>query len=348
MDIICTISNSLFNPEDIDDLVGSGADILRINCSYTMYDEKYIEKLEEIIGYIKTNYPHIKVMFDLQGKKIRVANLINYTFTVARGDKVLFCSETYFVNNKKRHIRDILIPLTYYDELIKNEQFDVILADDASMKFNVLRIYEDKELIETETVYGGTLKKNRGINIPGLSRDDYSLTHKDKQDVKFGLKNNIDIFALSYCSSDNDVMELKKYITKFIKESNVLYTPEIYAKIENEKGINNYKDILRRCNGIIIGRGELKAEMEPIEATIKQEEIINYMKKSRKELIIGTNVLNSMIHSFLPSINDAQGIIYLHKNKVDGILLSEEITLGKYPSETIKYIKYADGYLENN
>lgn len=330
MKIVCSIGPNVKNNQCFDKLVESGMDIMRINFSHINY-----VNTKAYIKYVKENFKNINIVGDLQGNKLRVSKLFNEQKKVFPKEKVFFCDEEFYVNNKSIIEDKIIIPIAFQGEFSSICKVDKILMKDGTMEFKVLETGKNNNILKAEVIRGGIIRKEKGINVPLMNRSSLKLTAKDKNDIIFSLENNLDIICLSYVTKGEDIRELKAFLNEVIKNNNNYTYPKIWAKIECRDGVNNFKEILDLVDGIIIGRGDLYSEVELYEIPIIQENIINAMKYSEKELIIATYVMNSMKNSKKPTIPEIDDIYNFIKNKVDGIMLAGEITIGKYPYDTI-------------
>ncbi len=237
-----------------------------------------------------------------------------------------------------------IIPIMYYGSLDDFKNVKELFMKDATMKFKIIE--KNSLYIKAVTIKGGILRAEKGVNAPELIRDNLHLTEKDKFDIEIGVKNNIDYICLSYVTKADDILELKKYIKNLVKLYNSR-TPKIWAKIECKEGIENFEDILKVSDGIMLGRGDLKAEIPIEEIPYEEGKIINRMKKSKKKLIVATYILESMRRQDTPTISEANDIYKYIKNSVDGLMLSTEVTVSREPITVIKclssfYNKYCN------
>lgn len=332
MELICSIGPTVNDIEDIKKFVQAGMTIPRFNFSHIDY-----EKFESLMNDIHIEFPNMKVLQDLQGNKLRISKLFIGEHKVNIKEKVIFCLEKDFKSlyekNKSRNIR--IIPIMYSGSLDDFINVKYLFMKDATMKFKILQ--KNSNYIVAITIKGGILRAEKGINAPKLIRDKLNLTEKDKYDIEYGIKNNIDYICLSYVTRSDDIIELKKYIKALVKVYKSK-TPKILAKIECKDGIDNFEDILKVSDGIMLGRGDLKAEIPLVDIPDTEERIINRMKKSKKSLIVATYILESMRRQDTPTISEVNDIYKFIKNNVDGLMLSTEVSVAREPLVVIKYL----------
>lgn len=341
MELICSIGPTVRDIEDIKRFAQAGMTIPRFNFSHIDY-----EKFETLIKEIHIEYPNMKILQDLQGNKLRISKLFTGEYKVNIKEQVIFCLEKDFkkLYEKNRYKNIRVIPIMYYGSLDDFKNVKELFMKDATMKFKIIE--KNSLYIKAVTIKGGILRAEKGVNAPELIRDNLHLTEKDKFDIEIGVKNNIDYICLSYVTKVDDIIELKKYIKILVRVYNSR-TPKIWAKIECKEGIENFEDILKVSDGIMLGRGDLKAEIPIEEIPYEEGKIINRMKKSKKKLIVATYILESMSRQDTPTISEANDIYKYIKNSVDGLMLSTEVAVSREPITVIKclnsfYNKYCN------
>lgn len=331
MHIVCSIGSWVNSIEDVDKLVEAGMTVPRFNFSHIDY-----EKSEKLISEIKKKYPQMPIFQDLQGNKLRVSKLFRNQIKVNEGDIVYFCTEELY-KKYQRTDKYTLIPVAYEGEFKDLQKARTIYMKDATMEFTVLG--RNENAIKVQVKKGGMVRGEKGINAPGMDRSKLGLTEKDKNDIKWGLDRGIDIICLSYVTSDDSIKELKSFIKDYQKYNKDIKMPIIWAKIECRDAVENFDKIVKVSDGIMIGRGDLLAELELHEIPLAQDKIVTKMKKSVKELIIATYVLDSLKKGSMPTINEVNDIYNFMKNKVNGFMLSGEVTISRTPIENIKLLK---------
>lgn len=155
------------------------------------------------------------------------------------------------------------------------------------------------------------------------------ITEKDREDLKFGIKNNVDYVALSFVGSKKDIIELRE----IIKENNG--TQKIIAKIERKEAVDNLIEIIEESDAIMIARGDLGNEFPIEEIPFIQHHIITESRKRGKMVIVATQMLLSMIDSPTPTRAEVSDVAYAILDGADAVMLSEESANGKYPEEAV-------------
>lgn len=341
LDIIGSINTRFVNKNEagkkealrkIDNIILSGANIIRMNLSHGKHEDILF-----CMNYIKERYRDTKILLDLQGNKVRVANNIYDTFKVNENEIVYFCSEeTYdvYIQNVER---DKLIPLNIKNKFIHASNFKKIYMKDGTMEFNVIK--NNNGLIKTKVRIGGVVRKEKGCNLPRLDRRDWGVTDKDKEDIKFAIKHDVDIIAYSYCSYIDECREFKNYVFKNLKVNQQI--PKLWGKIETAEGVVNIKEISDELDGIVIARGDLSAELGIRNVPVAQEKIVYAIKNDNKSIIVATNVLGTMnkLNAKQPTINELSDIYHLMRCGANGFMLTGETSTGKNEKEVVTTLK---------
>ncbi|MBI3017562.1 MAG: pyruvate kinase, partial [Deltaproteobacteria bacterium] len=238
--IVCTLGPATFSPGAIENLIQTGMDVVRLNFShgdYSIYD-RVIRTIREKSHRLKKFIPIIQ---DLQGPKLRTGELENKEVELKRGQRLLITTKDVMGTEEI-----ISVPFQPLPKLLKSG--NPILIDDGLIELKVLR--SKGHVIECRVVNGGILKEHKGVNIPYVKTTGTSLTLKDKKDLAFGIRKDVDFIALSFVRSSHDILELRKRIPKSKKIG-------IIAKIEKREAIDHFDEILEVSDGIMIARGDL-------------------------------------------------------------------------------------------
>jgi pyruvate kinase len=182
-------------------------------------------------------------------------------------------------------------------------------------------------------IVGGILKSNKGINLPGSHLSIPGFTEKDEKDLRFGLTQGVDLIAISFVRSEQDVARVRQEITNFSPDHS--QTP-IIAKLERPEALNNLQEIIEAADGVMVARGDLGVEMPPEKVPIAQKQIIDAANRQGKIVITATQMLDSMIEKPRPSRAEASDVANAILDGTDAVMLSAETASGKYPIETLQ------------
>lgn len=159
------------------------------------------------------------------------------------------------------------------------------------------------------------------------------ITDKDLLDLRFGVENNVDYIAMSFVETDTDIVKLKDEIKKYGAQIPVI------AKIERKLAIDNLDDILLVADAIIIGRGDMANEVPYEQIPFIQQEIISKSRAAKKPVIVATQMLLSMVSSIEPTRAELTDVSQAITQGADGLMLSEETAIGKYPVQSIEVME---------
>lgn len=330
MKLICSIGPIVKSVYDIENMLCSGMDIPRFNFSHISY-----EKSEKFIDYIQDKYKETKILGDIQGNKIRVSKIYeDKEIKVNTGQVIIFSTEDFY---KKSLNKNNIVPIVYNGEFNDILEAKEILMKDGTMKFKIVE--RNKDHIKTQVVLGGIIRKEKGINAKGMRRKYIPLSLKDKKDIKSCLYKHLDIICLSYVTGDEELKEAREYIKSFENIIEDFKMPLIWAKVECREAFDKLDDIINESDGIILGRGDLKSEVDIEEIPILQSNITSKMKNSKKDLIIATYVLESLKRSQVPSISEVNDIFNFIEKGVNGFMLCGEVSISRYYLSNIEFMR---------
>jgi pyruvate kinase len=183
---------------------------------------------------------------------------------------------------------------------------------------------------------GGELSAHKGINLPGVAVSAPSLTEKDIDDLGFGLANDVDMVALSFVRTAEDVRQLREAIASRV--SGPARVPVI-AKIEKPQAVANINEIIEEADGIMVARGDLGVELPPEDVPVLQKMIIDRCNRAGKPVIVATQMLESMVQSPTPTRAEANDVANAVVDGVDAVMLSGETSVGHYPVEAVQMME---------
>lgn len=318
--IVCTIGPSTNTREMIWKLAEAGMNVARLNMSHGDHasHQKVIDLVKEYNAQSKDNV--IAIMLDTKGPEVRSGDLpqpVNlksgqeFTFTIQRGVGNATC-----------------VSVNYDDFVNDVEVGDMLLVDGGMMSFLVKS--KTKDSVKCEVVDGGELKSRRHLNVRGKSATLPSITEKDWDDIKFGVDNGVDFYAVSFVKDAAVVHELKNYLKSCGADIHVI------VKIESADSIPNLHSIITAADGAMVARGDLGAELPIEEVPLLQEEIIRLCRSMGKAVIVATNMLESMIVHPTPTRAEVSDIAISVREGADSVMLSGETAHGKFPLKAVK------------
>ena len=320
--IICTIGPATESHAMLMKLYKAGMNIARLNMSHS--DHKSAKRIIDRINKInkKVSNP-IGILLDTQGPEIRTGNTSSVVH-LEPGEKVSFTIRDE-IDVETTSIR------VHYDELINSVKVgSLITLDNGLLNFKVLTKTENE--LECIVLDGGKLGSKRHVNLPGIRINLPSVTEKDKKDILFGLKENVDFIALSFVRDASDIDDLKAVLKN--KTSQV----KIISKIEDREGLSNIEEICNVSDAVMVARGDLGIETDLSNLPNIQRKIMSNCARHGVRSIVATHLLESMIENPTPTraeVTDVANAIY---EGADAVMLSGETTIGKYPVECVSFI----------
>mmetsp|Transcript_31448 Transcript_31448/g.48103 ORF Transcript_31448/g.48103 Transcript_31448/m.48103 type:complete len:461 (-) Transcript_31448:36-1418(-) len=204
-----------------------------------------------------------------------------------------------------------------------------ILIADGSLTCEVTEVHDDYIIVECKN--GCKIGERKNMNLPGAIVDLPTLTEKDEDDlVDFGIKQNVDFIAASFVRKASDVENIKDVLGP--KGAHI----RIISKIENHEGLENYTEILKASDGIMVARGDLGMEIAPEKVFIAQKWMIEKANLAAKPIITATQMLESMIKAPRPTRAEASDVANAVLDGTDAVMLSGECANGDYPINAVE------------
>jgi pyruvate kinase len=311
----------------IQSLISAGLNVARLNFSHGTHEDhaRLIDLIREIADEMGVA---ITILQDLQGPKLRIGKLPEGKIELKAGDQVTLSSSESFVVDEG----DIFIPFEIPNLHKALKPTNHILLDDGQIEMEVQSV--NGERIEAVVTLGGTLKSNKGVNLPGANLTIPSFTEKDRDDLKFGLEKGVDMVAISFVKEAQDIIIVRNAIKEFAPNSWAERTP-IIAKLERPEALNDLDEIMKVADGVMVARGDLGVEMSPAAVPIAQKEIIASANSHAKLVITATQMLDSMINNPRPTRAEATDVANAVFDGTDAVMLSGETAAGRYPLESV-------------
>ncbi len=331
--IVCTIGPACTDEEILTKMCLAGMNVARLNFSHGTHVE-HQEKIDLIKGVRKKLNLPIAIMLDTKGPEYRIKTFKEGKIQLKEGDIFTFTSEEIQGDQTRVSVN--------YKDLAKE-----LVPGDRILLNNGLLIFEVMELTDTDaickTIVGGDLSDRKSMNFPNKVLNQIYLSNQDKEDLLFGIKNEVDFVACSFVSIQQDIVDVREFLS-----ANGGEKIELIAKIENRSGVDHIVEISEACDGIMIGRGDMGVEIPFEQLPAIQKHLITSCRLLGKRVITATEMLESMIYNARPTraeISDVANAVY---DGTSAIMLSGETAVGKYPVETVETMARIAAETEKN
>jgi len=332
--IIATIGPNSQDEKILSKMCKAGMNVIRLNFSHGDFDEHQV-KVDNARKVEKQTGQPIGILQDLSGPKIRIGEFYQERVYLKKGSTFTLTTQKIVGDETRAYVN--------YKKLPKElKTGDVIMLDDGKKKLVVQKTTNTDVITRVEI--GGETKGKRGVNLPGAELSIDALTAKDKKDLEFGIKNNVDFFALSFVRYPKDITKLRRILDKRGSEAMII------SKIETSQAIEHIDAIIEASDGIMVARGDLAIEVPAEQVPELQKKIIGKCNRLGKPVITATQMLESMIYSPVATRAEVSDVANAIFDGTDAIMLSEETTLGEYPVESVETMtriaKEAEGTYE--
>ena len=331
--IICTIGPSCDNEETLTKMCLEGMNVARLNFSHGTHAE-HLQKIELIRKVRrKLNLP-VAIMLDTKGPEYRIKTFENHKIHLNDGDSFTFTTEDIIGNQS-------IVSVNYCHLAEDLAPGDTITANDGLVIFRVDQIKGSNIICTVLT--GGDLSDRKSMSFPNKILKQTYLSEADKQDLLFGIAQEVDFVAASFVSTREDIQSLREFL-----DANGGSYIGLIAKIENRAGVDNIEEICEFADGIMVARGDLGVEIPFIEVPAVQKMLISKCRLLGKRVITATEMLESMITNPRPTraeISDVANAVY---DGTSAIMLSGETATGKYPVEAVHNMAEIALFTEQN
>jgi pyruvate kinase len=323
--IITTIGPKTNSVEAINALRKAGASIIRMNFSHGSheYHQSVIDNTREAQKVVEGR--QLAIALDTKGPEIRTGNTVgDEDLPIQAGHIITFTTdEAYATKCDTSHV------YVDYKNITKVlEPGRIIYVDDGVLAFDVVSIKDDKT-IEARARNNGMISSRKGVNLPNTDVDLPALSEKDKADLRFGVKNNVDMVFASFIRRAQDITDIREVLGEDGKHI------QIIAKIENRQGLNNFAEILAETDGVMVARGDLGIEIPAAEVFAAQKKLIAMCNIAGKPVICATQMLESMIKNPRPTRAEVSDVGNAITDGADCTMLSGESAKGSYPNESV-------------
>ena len=331
--VICTIGPACEDAEILSEMCKVGMNVARLNFSHGTHEEQQ-RKIDLIKETREKLHMPIAIMLDTKGPEYRIKTFKDGKIRLKDGDEFTFTTEEVVGDETQVSVN--------YKQLMENLKVgDTILVNNGLVIFKVVELDDTKA--RCEVIVGGELSNRKSMNFPNKVMKHEFLSEQDKEDLLFGIENEVDFVAASFVSQKQDIADMRQFMNEHGGAE-----IDIIAKIENRAGVENIEEICEIADGIMIARGDLGVEIPAMEVPSVQKYLISKCRLLGKRVITATEMLESMIQNPRPTraeLSDVANAVY---DGTSAVMLSGETASGKYPVMAVKNMVETVEFTEKN
>lgn len=319
--IVCTLGPASNNEKTMEEMLLAGMNVARVNFSHGDHKGhgETIDKFRKVRDKLGLS---ASVLLDTKGPEIRTGNFNKPKVSLKAGNKFTLTTEEILGDEN-------ICSVTYKALSKELKKGDLVLIDDGKIKLQVEST--DAKSVHCTVLSGGEVSDHKGINIPDINLKMEYLSEKDKKDILFGIKKNVDYIAASFVRRGEDVKAIRGFLDE--KGGSDI---QIISKIENTEGIENFEEILELSDGIMVARGDMGVEVDFERLPGLQKKIIQRCQQTGKVVITATQMLESMINSPIPTRAEISDVANAVFDGTSAVMLSGESAMGNFPVESVK------------
>ncbi|MCY2988398.1 MAG: pyruvate kinase [Planctomycetota bacterium] len=328
--IVATIGPASESPEMLERLIRAGLNIARLNFSHGDFTG-HAERIEHIRAAARVTGQHVAIMADLPGPKMRVGKIEPEPIQLRPGERFTLTSED-IVGNAQR----VSMSFSRLPQVVKPG--DRLFLNDGLVQLIVERVAGNE--VHCQVAVGGELRSKKGLNLPGIDLGIGAFTDHDRACLEFALQNGVDAVSQSFVETAADIEAVRAAAKALGRQ------PFLIAKIERADALKNFDEILKATDGIMVARGDLGVEVPIEQMAILQKQLIAKASLVGKPVITATQMLESMVSSRLPTRAESTDVANAILDGTDGIMLSAESAMGKYPEEAVAMLAKIAAFTE--
>jgi pyruvate kinase len=326
--IIAKIADNNASPTYLKSLIAAGIDVMWLNTAH-QGEEEAMKVVEDIR---MSSDQKMCILLDTKGPETRTKGLES-PIEVVKGQHVIFTGD---LTKSGEYVIGVDYP-NFHNEIPVGE---LISYDDNSISFVVEEVVSNG--IRCVVKNDGVVKTKKSLNVPNVHINLPSLTPKDVSFIHFCAKHDIDFIIHSFVRNVQDLNDIKEILKEY-----PAYKGKIISKIENREGFDNRDEILDNCDGLMVARGDLMAEVPLEELPYMQKKMIESTLKKGKYCIVATQVLKNMVKNPSPTRAEVLDIGNAVLDGTHGISMSDETAFGDYPIEATNVMHRVMKYTEN-
>lgn len=319
--IVCTLGPASAGPDVMKEMLTEGMNVARLNFSHGSHEE-HLEKIRTFRKVCAELGREPAIMLDTKGPEIRLGIFPEGKALLSKGQQfILYCDGEVPGTSEG-------VSISYKglaDQVTKGTK---ILIDDGKIRLEVQSAEDGRIICVTRD--DGYVDTKKGVNVPDIHLDMDYLSQRDRDDLLFGIEQDVDYVAASFIRTTDDVADVRKFL-----DENGGKDIKIISKIENPEGIRNFDGILEASDGIMVARGDMGVEVDYATLPGIQKSFIDKCNMAGKPVITATQMLESMISEPVPTRAEITDVANAVFDGTSAVMLSGESAAGRYPVQAV-------------
>ncbi|WP_425381072.1 pyruvate kinase [Spiroplasma endosymbiont of Polydrusus pterygomalis] len=314
---VTTLGPASNSADIIQQLVESGSSCARLNFSHGSHDE-HLARILMIKQVSKQLNMPVAIMLDTKGPEVRTHTFIKGSAEIKKNEIIMIIDNEEIIGTPEKFSVN-------YSNLAKDIKVNNnLLVDDGKLTLKVTAVKDHTVICQALNTH--TIKDRRAINIPNVKLSLPFISEKDKADLIFGCQQKVDYVAASFVCSAADIKAIRKVL-----DDNDGKHIQIIAKIESQLAVNNFDEILKESDAIMVARGDLGVEIPFEKVPFLEREWIKKCHNVNKPIIVATQMLDSMIDNPHPTRAEVTDVWIAMNWGATCTMLSGESANGNYP-----------------
>jgi pyruvate kinase len=317
--IIATVGPACDDPDVMRRIIEAGMDIARLNFSHGSLED-HARRIALVRGVARTAGRRVAIMADLPGPKMRIGRIEPEAIVLAAGEPFTLTTRDVVGGPTHASVTFERLPQVVHpgDLLYLNDGL-VHLKVEAANGSDVRCVVE----------VGGELRSRKGLNLPGLDLGISAFTDRDREMLAFALDQGVDAVSQSFVEGAADIEAVRIAVREMGHE------PFVIAKIERAAALVHADEIIEAADGIMVARGDLGVEIPIERIALAQKDLVRKANLRGRPVIAATQLLESMTSSRIPTRAEATDVANAVLDGADGLMLSGESAIGRYPVESV-------------
>jgi pyruvate kinase len=317
--IVATIGPASNSPRVLEQMIQAGMNVARLNFSHGEFQE-HQQNIKNIRAAAQAAGRAVAIMADLSGPKMRIGKIGAEPIQLSAGDVFTLTTQEIVGDARRVSVSFPLLPKVV-------SPGDKLSLNDGYIQLEVVKVHGHD--VECTVVVGGDLRSRKGLNLPGIDLGVSAFTERDRECLKFALEQGVDAISQSFVEGAADMQAVRKAARE------LGHDPFLIAKIERSRALERLDEILDTADGIMIARGDLGVEVPIERIAVVQKDIMRRANRRAKPVITATQMLESMIEHRIPTRAEATDVSNAILDGTDGVMLSAESAMGKFPAESV-------------